>query len=36
MGNQILNELEKIQKEISIYERKGLDSSSLKIFIKKW
>ncbi|WP_340158899.1 hypothetical protein [uncultured Maribacter sp.] len=36
MGNQILNELEKIQKEISIYERKGLDSSSLKIFIKNF
>ncbi|WP_340152575.1 hypothetical protein [uncultured Marivirga sp.] len=36
MENRILNELEKIQKEISIYERKGLDSSSLKIFIKNF
>ncbi len=36
MDNRIIKELEKIQKEISIYERKGLDSSSLKIFIKNF
>jgi len=34
--NQILKKLEDIQKDISIYERKGLDSSSLKIFIKNF
>jgi len=36
MDNRIIKDLEKIQKEISIYERKGLDTSSLKIFIKNF
>ena len=36
MENSILTKLENIQKEISIYEKKGLDSSSLKIFIKNF
>lgn len=36
MDNRIIKDLEKIQKEISVYERKGLDSSSLKIFIKNF
>ena len=36
MENPILNSLEQILKEISIHEKRGLDSSSLKIFINNF
>lgn len=36
MENNTLNKLEGILKELSSYERKGLDTSSLKIFIKNF
>jgi len=36
MDNNILKRLEEILKEISPLERKGLDTSSLKIFIKNF
>ncbi|MDD3773588.1 MAG: hypothetical protein PHC38_13170 [Weeksellaceae bacterium] len=34
MENNTLNKLEEALKELNIYEKKGLDTSSLKIFIK--
>lgn len=34
MENEILKQIEIIAKELSPYEKKGLDTSSLKIFIK--
>ena len=36
MENNTLKKLEDILKELSSYERKGLDTSSLKIFIKNF
>lgn len=36
MENNILNRLEDILKELSPYQKKGLDTSSLKIFIKNF
>lgn len=36
MENNILNKLQIILKELSIYEKSGLDTSSLKIFIKNF
>jgi hypothetical protein len=36
MENNTLNKLEEVLKELSIYEKKGLDTSSLKIFIKNF
>lgn len=36
MLNKILYKLETVLKELSIYEMKGLDTSSLKIFIKNY
>lgn len=36
MENNILKKLDEIQRELSSYEKKGLDTSSLKIFIKNF
>ena len=36
MQDSILNKLEDIQRELSTYEKKGLDTSSLKIFIRNF
>ena len=36
MENNTLKKLEEVLKELSIYEKKGLDTSSLKIFIKNF
>lgn len=36
MENSILKKLEEALKELSTYEKKGLDTSSLKIFIKNF
>lgn len=36
MENEILKQIETIAKELSPYEKKGLDTSSLKIFIKNF
>lgn len=36
MENKTLKKLEEVLKELSTYEKKGLDTSSLKIFIKNY
>lgn len=36
MENRILHKLDEILKDISVYERKGFDASSLKIFVRNF